>query len=480
MSEGQARRIFSYGLARGIAEGLLAVRGLLLAALLGPSGFGVWTLFRIASRYLGLPELALRRGMEYEAARAVDIQQPGPKRGKRQSSAVPLGRAAVAFLVRLYGTIGVAAFLASFFVVDPGTVLVLRALGLTLLAERLWLFALAYMRSTGGLRRLAIFEVTGATLHLLLVAILAVRWGLVGALAGFALACFANVALVRPHVPLRPAISTPLFRRMLRVGLPFGITIALALGFHTVDRLVVAAFGGTTLLGYYALAVSFGAMAASGASVMRTIVFPEVYRGAGHSGGVQATAHLIEDTILPFALAYPALLGLASFAIGPTIRYFLPEYESAVWPATIMLFAGVGVGLSDLGSVGLVAVSRERVLPALAAVALVFNLALSVGALQLGLGITAVAAGALLSRVGYGMAVLGVAAAASGSRQLRRVLGRSILPLAYTLALVVALQTTMPGRGGRSTLISALAYVVLLGPLFPAARREFHRRRQDG
>ncbi len=95
----------------------------MLAAVLGPAAFGAWTLFRLAGRYLGLAELGIRSGLEFEVA----------KRGERE--AVRFRRAGIGFLGLVFGPIGILALVASFLVTDPLTVLALRVLALTLLAE---------------------------------------------------------------------------------------------------------------------------------------------------------------------------------------------------------------------------------------------------------------------------------------------------------------------------------------------------------
>ncbi len=140
MAERQTRRIVLYGMTSGMREGLLGLRGILLAAMLGPSAFGVWTLFRIASRYLGIPEFAVRGGLEFEASRAAAQSD--------ETSERKLGRVAVGFLGLLYAPAGAVLLVLSFLVGDPQVRLVLRVLGLSILAERLWFYGLAFLRST--------------------------------------------------------------------------------------------------------------------------------------------------------------------------------------------------------------------------------------------------------------------------------------------------------------------------------------------
>jgi O-antigen/teichoic acid export membrane protein len=467
------RQIALYGVSRGSTEGLLAARGLVLAAVLGPAAFGAWTLFRLAGRYLGLAELGIRRGLEFEVAKAGDDARghdEGP--GGADTPAVRSGRAAVGFLGLVFGPIGVLALVASFLVADPLTALALRVLALTVLAERLWLYGLAYMRSTGSLRSFAILETTSAALHLAFTTLLALRWGLGGAFAGFALAIVLSLLLLRRRVPLRPSLSSEATRRMLRVGIPFGLTIGMSMALVTVDRLVVAAYGGTVLLGYYGFAIAISGMAASGAWVVRTVVFPDVYRTAGESGGTTAVSDLLKETLTPFVVLYPVLLGLVALFIAPAVTLVLPQYGEAVAPARLLIFGGATAGISGLGSIGLVAVSRQRVLPLLAGLAFLFNLGFSTWFLSMGLGITAVAGVALLSRAGYAGAVLSITATSSGVGAAKWLTVKSLIPLAYCVGSVALLGALLPGRDWSTALISAVLYLLLVAPLLLAAHRE--------
>jgi O-antigen/teichoic acid export membrane protein len=249
---------------------------------------------------------------------------------------------------------------------------------------------------------------------------------------------------------------------MLRIGIPFGLTVGMSMALVTVDRLVVAAYGGTVLLGYYGFAVAISGIAASGAWVVRTVVFPDVYRTVGESGGTTAVSDLLKETMTPFLVLYPVLLGLLALFIAPAVTLVLPQYGEAVAPARLLIFGGATAGISSLGSIGLVAVSKQRVLPFLAGMAFLFNLGFSAWFLSMGLGITAVAAVALLSRVGYGGAVLSITAASSGVDAAKRLTLKSLIPLAYCVGSVALL----------TALISAGLYLLLVAPLLLAARRE--------
>jgi hypothetical protein len=79
---------------------------------------------------------------------------------------------------------------------------------------------------------------------------------------------------------------------------------------------------------------------------------------------------------------------------------------------------------------------------------------------------------ALLSRVGYGGAVLSITAESSGVAAAKWLTVKSLIPLAYCVGSVAVLGALLPGPDWSTALISAGFYVLLVAPLLLAARRE--------
>jgi O-antigen/teichoic acid export membrane protein len=458
-----------YGATRGLTDALLGARGLVLASLLGPTGFGGWTLFRLAGRYATFGELGLRRGLEFEVAKAQGGRQP--------FESLLYGRTAFGYTTIVFGTLAAVALAASLAVTDPLHAFGLRAFAVAVLLERLWFYGLAYLRACGGLRSFALLEVTNAVLHLGVTTVLAVRMGLRGALLGFVLAAACSVVLILRRAPFVPLWSRGRLREMLAVGTPLALTSLSVLVLQTVDRLVVAVLGGTTQLGYYGFGTAVATIAGSLAWVVRTVIFPEVYRNAQEAGAGSAVAELLKRAVAPYALIYPPLLGGFALFIGPAVATVVPRYLDAVPPARLFILTGATLGFSSIGSLGLVAASRQRWLPLFAVVGLGSNLGLSAAALHSDLGLEGVAAAALICRTMYGAAILGLNGATSGMQRPVRFALRSVAPLIYCAVVVFGLGVARPEAGWRSALVSLLIYAIMLLPLAPAIVREIRKLR---
>jgi O-antigen/teichoic acid export membrane protein len=458
------RKIFLYSVTRSVTEGLLGLRGLLLAKVLGPGAYGAWTLFRIGGRYGLFGGLGVTRGLERE------LSQARAAAGGDLPDDDLSARTALGFLLTVFSTLAAGAVAASFRVADPVLAMGLRAFAASALTEMLIFYTLTVIRARGELRRYAKLEMLNAGMQLIGVAAGALAWGLEGALAGFVAASVVNAAVTTRRVSLRPALSRDRLTRLLRIGFPQALSMLLGMTLVTADKLTVAAFGGTSLLGYYAFAASVAGLAGSAGWIVRTVVFPEVYGETVSRGQAAALRAHLDRTVLPFAHIYPPLLGLLAFGIGPLTAWALPQYVLAVPAARLYIFTGFTASLITLAALGVVAADRQRLLPLLTGAGLVANAGLSALALVLGAGIEGAAAGAILSQAGCAASVLWLALRAGQDPRPTAEALRALLPLFWCAVVVHGLGELLPGNAVREALLAAGAYVLLLFPLLPRMR----------
>lgn len=395
----QLRRVLGYGAARAVVELLLGARGMLLAALLGPAAFGVWSLIRLCQQYLIVVGLGTSRGLEVEAS----IHRRGAD-GLLNPTAERFAAAAAGFQLLGYGAFSVLAAVGAALSVDPAWRAVLAGLALSTLLERLYFQGGTFLRAQATIPEFAVVELAHAGLQVALTVALAWLWGLPGALAGLALAYVGGLAMMHGRVPLRIGWSWPMIRAMIRIGLPVTLAGTMQTLVASLDRLVVAAFVSVEALGQYAFAVSVTSIGAAAGLVVRTAVFPDVYHAARQGDPHAWMAHM-ERLLLALAWILSLVLAAVALAIGPVIHRLVPDYALAVGPARIFIFSGVAQGLIMVAMLGSVAADRQRVAPLLTAISLVASVGLTWLVLQLGLGLEGLAAVSLVTRLGYALAV---------------------------------------------------------------------------
>jgi O-antigen/teichoic acid export membrane protein len=465
------QRVAAYSVARCVTEGLFGIRSIVLATLLGPAAFGGWALLRLSMRYAGFAGLGVFRGMELELMRARRND------GVASDEAPAAASAALGFILSVTGTLAGLAITASFVVREPEVALVLRGFAIAVMLEQVYSYALIWTRVRTNLRRYASLEITNAALQAVFTATFAAVWGLPGAFIGLACASATALLVTSSWVEFRPALHRVPLARLLRVGIPVAISMVLGTALSTGDRWVVAGFGGTGLLGYYAFAASIAGLAGSFAWVVRTVVFPDVYGEARSIGAAAALKGHFERTVLPFARLYPPLLGFLACLLGPTIALAIPKYLPAVGPARLFLLSGGAAGLVSLGALGTVAAGRQRSLPALSGTALLLTLSLSIIAMRSGAGLEAVAAASFAGQLIYAGYVLWLNFRESGVAEPGRNLALGLTPLLWATASALLISRLLPDVDLESGALGALGYLVLLAPLGPMMVREWRKVR---
>jgi O-antigen/teichoic acid export membrane protein len=461
------RRIAAYGLSRGTTEVLLAVRSILLAALLGPAAFGNWALLRLGMRYSGLAGLGVFRGLELEL---LHPHGRAEAHGRKSPAATALG-----FILIVGGSVSVIAMAAAFLMGDHQYQLLLAGFAVASLAELVYGYAMVCTRVGIGLRRFAILETSTAALHVVLAVGLGRVWGLGGAFAGVAAANLIGIAIAARWVPFRPALRLEPLRRLLHVGLPVALTSCVSILLVTSDRWVVAFWGGATMLGYYAFGASVTVAASALALVIRTVVFRQVYGEAFSSGAPTALRAHLERALLPFARLLPPLLGGLGLLVGPVVGLLLPGYTAAIAPARLFLLAGAAIGLVSLAAVGAVAAGQQRRLPMYAGSALAVTTSLSILALLGGTGLEGVAAAAFIGHVTYAALVLRLIMRESGIGHPDRFVLTTLLPLVWCAGAVAVADMFVIDQSVRATLVGIGVYLLLLLPLAGAWRTEWRR-----
>lgn len=465
--EGLLRKVAGYSAMRATAEGLVGLRGIVLATLLGPAAFGSWALLRLGTRYAALAGLGVFRGLE------VDLL-PAPQDPAGERTRAP--GAALGFMLGVSGTLAAVALVASALVASPTHRLMLHGFAAAVVTEAVYGYVLVCTRVRTTLLRYALLEAATAAIHLVLGVALARAFGLAGAFAALAVSSGLGIAVAARWVELRPSFDAGAVRRMLAVGIPLALTGMVATLLQTADRWVVAAWGGQELLGYYAFG---GALASAGAALalaVRTVVFPEVYGDAKLGGAAAALRRHLERSLMPFATLIPPLLGAVGAALGPAVELIAPRYAPSIAPARLFLLSGAAMGLVNLASVGAVAAGRQRLLPAYAAGALALNLGLAALALPAGLGLEGAAAASLAGYLLFAAAVLRLNARVSGMLHPERLAGRALRPLVWCAAAV-----TVAGHAGDELGVQAAIgiYALLVLPLLPRCLGEWRRLRGE-
>ena len=411
-----------YALFRGTAEVMLAIRGVLLAVLLGPAAFGTWALLRLVMRYSSLVGLSVYRGLELELLR---------KKGRSPAAPGTFAPAALGFVLLLSGGLALVALTISFLVNEQAHRVVLRGFAAAGLAEALsampscapgsgaasgstlfsspelrccmWSAPLPWRRCggwRGRLRRTDLGQPPGNCCPGVTMAGAAAhhRPETGAADAGDRFAGGAQHGRGDRAGDRRPLgrgdLGRPHHARVLRIC---------RIGNHGCRRFGP---GGTYR------------------SVSSGVRSPQFQRSGCRTTG-SPRAGLV--ALRPSAPPAPWRLSLV---LGPVVLQAVPSYREAIAPGRVFLLSGVAMGLVNLASIGAVAAGRQRRLPLYAGSALVLTFALSIGALS-GYGLGSVAAATFAGHLVFAALVLRLNVREAGVTQPARFVATILLPLVW-------------------------------------------------
>lgn len=465
-------RIVGYGMSRTVVEGLFAGRGLLLAGILGPELFGVWALFRICVRYISFAALGLLPGLEWEVSRSSGQSQNGP------AEQTLWGRAAAGHTLLLYGVFSAITAMLWAWPGERLASMVLLGIATGLLLDRYWNYGITFVRASGGLQRFAVLEILHAALQFIACLSLALRWGLPGAFAGFAIANLAGIALLKRSAPLLPRFEPRRVYRLIQIGFPVSLMGILTVTLATVDRLLVGAVMGLGGLGVYAFAVSISELGVSFAVIVRTVILRDIYREKESSQKTEAKQFVPHRALSGYATFGPPLIGLFALVLPFLITLVSADYDSAARAAQLLLFTGLVQGLSNVAILDIVARGRQSRLPILSIAAVCLNAVLTLSALGIGLGLQGVAVAALLTRLIHAAAILILLAPEAGASGLAVAIVRFLAPSICCAVIVYLISQLLPADDMKTLMLQLFTYSGAALVLFaPAVLRVLAARR---
>ncbi|HYM81460.1 MAG TPA: oligosaccharide flippase family protein [Candidatus Limnocylindria bacterium] len=328
----------SLGLALGqyVSRAVLLVRGVVSAAVLGPTGYGAWNALNLILDYGAYATLGVMQGLDLRLPAAVHARDVERERRVLAAGASVVIAGGVLFAA------GVGAFLLfrgarlePWGVAAPLLMLVAALLQLAIQFHVSVLKAHGRFAIVSGAQAAQV--VLGAGLGIALVKT-AGLWGLIGGwLAGtlVALVWLAAAAPGVPRLPGRPAEGL----RLARLGFPIFGFFAMSLVLRSVDRLALLRFAGTAELGLYSLGMLAAGLVLYLPEAAATVLFPRIAAAAEGARDAARTRAEVIQSHRALTVALPPLVAIAMVWAAPITAWALPAFRDGV-PALRLLALG--------------------------------------------------------------------------------------------------------------------------------------------
>jgi O-antigen/teichoic acid export membrane protein len=465
----------SYSAARYLSEFLLLIRGFVLARILGPTLFGVWTQMKIVLVFLQFGQLGAHDAMLRGVPLAVGAgDEP---RAERIKGSV-LGFNLLSSMM-IATTLVVSVAVCRWSWPDPMR-LPWAILACIFPLSQLYWYVHLKLRSEKRFSRVSRLMVAFSCLSTLFGIVGALYCGLQGLLIGVAVS-FLMVLVWAESGRLafpRPAWDGAHLRELLKTGFPIMASGALLILLWNVDKLAIWGFMSRESLGIYALPSYLLISVTMIPEAVSAVVYPRLMESLGQAkSATTLEKYLTKPTLVISYLACP-VLGVLFLALHLPILWFLPRYVLAIPPGQILIAALFFMVVTRIPHVLLVSLNRQRMLLGLTMIAVVVGVGAVSTLILSGMGLVGAALGAALSYVVYS-----VSAMLASLRAMRMSAGRAwsflsamLLPYIVTAATVVgALVLDLAVTGLQCLVVLTVGGVVFwwaknrLGLLEPAA-----------
>ncbi len=456
-----ARQIASMTSAAIGSKAIGMIRGIILARVLGPTGYGTLNGLTLITTYSELSHLGTLNAMARDMPIAIGA---GDRRGADHTGKVAfsfsvLTAALVAVVVICYALLADIAL--------PLRV-ALVGMGLLVLSQRLLRYLQTRARVEMEFHLVALLRLGNVALQLILCVALAIPFGVVGAVFGILIAQ-AIVTLVGWRSfkkRITPVFDWKRLKPLMRLGLSLLWITSLYTVLNSIDRLLILKWLGTEQLGVYAIALLAVSLMAFVPCAVGQVISPRIMRAYG---GGQSVTHLLRQPILLLSLLLPIIGGVGAAMVPFVITRLLPAYSGAIVPSQVLLLSYTPYAARSFAAEVLVASDLISRIAMLQIVGLVIAIAVCGSALMAGHGIVGVSCGMAAMYWFFGISILVAAerAVASPPMAVVRLLLRVILPTFWVAGWILVGYQVVNRLGFSTT--DAEGVVILLVFLFVGA-----------
>ncbi len=385
------------------AQAIGSIRSFLLAKLVEPADYGIWT---AAQTVASLAPIACLGTVEALLKRVPFLRGKGDEGGLRLIESSVLGTIVIsaAFLSALF--LGFPQVIWSSFVRENLLVVQITAAS----AAIGFLSAFYYYRCTAyeDFKAVSVLDSSRAILGSFWVLALAWKWGLMGAVVGFFLAevCtwwLSGYVCGREHGPVKASFQLAPMAEAVKVGFPITIIWWIYVIHSNVGRMTAVSFLGNTQTGYFGVGGSLAMLFSLVPNTIGRVFYPRVNAQVGAKASIEELRKSVVMPTSAITLVLPITQVVIFYLLPIVYQDFLPKYREGLACAQILIFGAFFVGLIRNGANYLIAVDRQVHLMGYVTVSVALNAGLSYFLASKGFGINGIAFAASL-----GSAVLAI------------------------------------------------------------------------
>lgn len=386
-----------------VARCVSVVRGVALARLLDPTGYGQLNGLLLVAEYGDRSHLGTLNAMGRNAPISIGAGD------LEEAEAIAGAALFVTLCTSTIVTVGIliAAILSPWPMKQR---IALALMGPVVFCSQLHLFQNILARTRLRMHLMSGLRMWNAVAQLVFAVGCGFLWGLPGVVGGVAIGTLLTVILGNRRLGGYPRIKTDWARvkGLLRIGLPLVWITSMYTVLESLGRIAVLRWLGTAQLGQFAIALVAVSVMAFIPSAVGQVLSPRIMRAYGRKE-TQGVEFLLREPILLLGLLLPIVGGIGAVAMPWAVATFLPRFEAAIVPGQILLLNFTPYALRAFSSEVLVASSRLYRIALLQSLGIVLLAGLVAISLTMGWGIVGVAGSTAIVYWAYGVSMMAAA-----------------------------------------------------------------------
>jgi len=452
-----------------LSQALYMVRGFIIAHVLGPSTYGVWSIFRTV--FNSAPFLGF--GAQEAMVREVPFSMG---KGKEEETPVII-QTSLSWNVLLVVSVSVIAFILSFTPIIREYYAEIRLAGLVFVLNGIHLFMQPKFKSEKKIILLSKYLLSYAVLNFVFGLTFLFFLEIQGLLLGMITSQLILLAFLisKGHLSLNLSLDGFVLRRLLGIGFPIMIISSLFYLMRNIDKFIVISLLGKKIGGYYALAAFISSVVRHISYSTSSVLLPRVMYTYGKTRNIKDLEMYYTLPMTIFAGFVPVILGFIYINVGAVVNLFLPKYLPSI-PALQILIVGLFfTTIWGPPTNMLIALNKQKMFMYITAAVLAGGAFLEVVAIQTGFGMTgaAIAASSMFFFASVTANILALLLLKDNARQIWSSLGRIYLPFIYSFAGLMAITLIHPpGQLIVSSAVISIIYFLYCIPIFLYTERK--------
>jgi len=376
--------------------------GLVIAKMLGPASFGVYSalmLIVIYSQYshLGLLPAMIKKVPFYNGKKEYN-------KTKEIENIVFSGMIIIIFFISL------ALIIASFFIknLDAHTLNGLRIVAVVIILQQIFYFYQYYLRSEKKFflfgKILLVYSIT----YFIFIILLIMKFRLEGVFFAMLLAYVATIIYLfkKDEFKLRIKVMPKRTIQLVKIGFPLLMMGTMALFFVSIDKIMIIKFMDKVQLGYYSFAIIVAGIVSFIPQSIGSIIFPHLVEKYGEKEDKAHIKNYLFQPTLIISYLLPIIVGLVFITAPVAIYYILPKYLPGIIPFKILICAIFFMSITVATSNFLITLNKEKKMILVQAVSIILAIILNYFFIINGYGINGVAIATAISYFFYSTCIL--------------------------------------------------------------------------